>query len=214
MVITWYGENCFKIQSGETSLITDPFSSDIGLSAPRSKTDVVLKTFSPFPLVESDKEGFVIASPGEYDIKNVFIAGTGLAKESTSSFIKTIYIVRMEGISLGFLGYVSENLDSNVLEKLDLGNIDILFFPVGQNKESPFLEPKAVMGIIKNLEPKIAIPSLYATAGLKRKAVSLKEFTEATVGKKENEFEMVEKLSIKKKDLAEIKNTKFVAFKI
>jgi len=35
MVITFYGEGCFKIQSGEFSVLIDPFDAQTGLMPPR-----------------------------------------------------------------------------------------------------------------------------------------------------------------------------------
>ncbi len=214
MTISWYGENCFKLQSGETTVLTDPFGSETGLSAPRIKADVVLKTIAQFP--SDGKEGsesFVIAGPGEYDVEGVLITGIELFQESAPSFVKTVYTVRMEEISFCFLGYVSESPESTALEKIDLAGVDVLFFPVGRSKESPFMEPKSILQLVKNLEPKIAIPTLYQIPGLKRKALPLENFVSELHGKKEGGIETVEKLTLKKKDLGEIKNTKFVAFK-
>jgi len=40
MVISFYGEGCFKIQSGEAVVLIDPPSPQSGLTAPRFKFDV------------------------------------------------------------------------------------------------------------------------------------------------------------------------------
>jgi len=42
MQITWYGQACFRIQSGDVTIILNPFDKSVGLNAPRGKADIVL----------------------------------------------------------------------------------------------------------------------------------------------------------------------------
>jgi len=41
MNIIWYGQSCFKIQSKDIVLITDPFDKKIGLRPPFGSADIV-----------------------------------------------------------------------------------------------------------------------------------------------------------------------------
>ena len=79
MVITWYGQSCFKIQSGDLVLAVDPFSRDIGLTPPRFKTDIVLVTHDHPDHNNADslpqENLFRITGPGEFDVKGVTIRG-------------------------------------------------------------------------------------------------------------------------------------------
>lgn len=208
MVITWYGEGCFKIQSGEVSILTDPIDNKSGLNAPRFKSDIILKTLSSVDLLneEPNNESKEIFGAGEYNLKDVDISGFQLEKESTDSFLKTIYVVNFEGIKLCFLGHLSESLDPDIEQYLE--NIDILFVPAGGD---PFIDQKAVFKIIKQIEPKIVIPSFFKIPSLKRQSNDLKIFLEEFNGQK---IEPQEKLSIKKKDLEAIKKIELAILKV
>lgn len=209
MTISFYGEGCFKIQSGETIILTDPFSPESGLVPPRFKTDVIIKTLTALPLSDqsvNSPANQLILGPGEYNIKNIDIIGLNLAGESTDKFFKTIYLVKAENINLCFLGHISKLPEPEVAEHLE--EVDILFIPAGGN---PFIEQKSAVKLIKQIEPKIVIPSFYKMPGLKRPATDLKIFLdEINHGKAEPK----EKLMIKKKDLAEIKKTEVAVLKI
>ena len=110
-----------------------------------------------------------------------------------------------------FLGHISEALATDVAEHLE--EIDVLFIPAGGK---PFIEQKIAVKLIKQTAPKIVIPSFFKISGLKRPSADLKIFLEeggylpAQAGK----AEVQEKLTIKKKDLAEIKKIKVVSLKV
>lgn len=215
MTITWYGENCFKVQNGDVSLLTDPFGSDVGLSAPRGKTDIILQTLASFPREEKkNEETFRINSAGEYEIKGFSVTGIGVPKESAPNFLKNVYLVRADGITLAFLGFLSGTPEATIKERLELEGVDVLFFPVGGTKESPFLSAENTFDLIKDLEPKICVPSLYSVPGLKRKARPLDEFWNERKAGKNEVHESGDKLTIKKKDLADLKQTKFFVINI
>lgn len=213
MVITFYGEGCFKLQSGDFVVLTDPFDSQTGLTSPRFKTDIILKTLKSVssktspqsPILNSQ---FLIESPGEYNIKNTSITGFFLPKESSDKFIKTIYLLEMEDIHLCFLGHLSEMPESTIFEHLE--EIDILFIPAGG---APFIDQKSSAKIIKQIQPKIVIPCFFKIPSLKRPSDKIEIFLEEFNGQKEKQIGAQEKLVIKKKDLANIKKTEIVVLK-
>lgn len=212
MVITFYGEGCFKIQSGDLVILTDPISNQSGLTPPRFKSDIILKTLTPFPITNqlmNQQTNHLICGPGEYNIQDINIFGFALPKESTEKFLKTIYLAEVEGIRLCFLGHISEMPEPTTLEHLE--EIDILFVPAGG---SPFISQNLAIKIIKQLEPKIVIPSFYKIPGLKRPAKDLKSFLEEFNGPKGKQMEPEEKLVIKKKDLLDFKKTEIVILKV
>jgi len=215
MIISFYGEGCFKIQSGEKNILTDPPMASSGLTAPRFKTDIILKTLTPFPISDqpiSQSDSQLIYGPGEYNVNNIKISGIKLAKESSKDFFKTIYLVEMESVKLCFLGHISQTPEPDTLEQLE--EIDILFIPAGGK---PFMEQKTAAQLIKQINPKIVIPSFFKIPGLKRPADDLKIFMEETNGQKKESIKSLEKLqeklTIKKKDLEEINKTEIAALK-
>ena len=49
MIITWYGQACFKIvvqkgKDGSVNILTDPFDKETGLRSPRIEADILLFT--------------------------------------------------------------------------------------------------------------------------------------------------------------------------
>ena len=209
MIITFYGEGCFKIQSGETTLLTDPFDNKSGLTPPRIKPDILIKTITPFPITDqilTQETGKSIYGPGEYNIKEADIYGFLLPKESEESFFKTVYSVKIEGISLCFLGHISQNPEPSFLEHL--GSVDILFIPAGGE---PFIDQKSAIKLIKQIEPKIIVPSFFKLPGLKRQSSDIKIFLEEFNHNQKTDPQ--EKLSIKKKEFNEIKSAQIIVLK-
>jgi L-ascorbate metabolism protein UlaG (beta-lactamase superfamily) len=207
MVITWYGEGCFRIQDADAVILIDPVSSETGLTPPRFKADVVLKTLNPFPPSERPEgEGYFITGAGEYNFKNINITGFPIKKESTEKFLKAAYLAEIEGVKLCFLGHISEMPEPAILEYLE--GVDILFIPASGN---PFIGQQAAVKLIKHLQPKIVVPSFFKIPGLKRKTDDIRVFLEEFNHKK---IEPQEKLSIKRKELAEIKSTQIAVLKI
>lgn len=174
MVINYFGEGCFRLQSGDFSILVDPNSN-------RLKGDVTLRTVTETGsyLAEANE----IAFPGEYEVRGVEISGWPVPEESNGKQVKGVYLIKWEDITFGILGQVSENLNTDLLEKLDAP--DVLIVPIGEGK---FLSPKDAAKIAKQLEPAVVIPSFCKDA-----KDFLKEMGQQTTIK--------EKLVFKKKEL-------------
>lgn len=195
MVINWYGEACFKIQSGETVILTDPFESSTGLTPPRFKADITLVTQ---PVGTSDFPTSSTIGPGNYEIKGVEITGLPLSAD------KTIYLISMEDMRLGLLGHIGDEAPAaEIMEKLN--GVDLLFVPAGG---APHIDQEKAAKLIKQINPRLVIVSLFKTPGLKRKAGDVKEFLQEL----EKKAEPQEKLTIKKKDLSE--KTEVIVLKV
>lgn len=166
MVVSFQGEESFKISQGELV---------IGIN-PKSKMSADITLFSTGRGEASEKSGFVVSGPGEYEIKGVSVKG--FLSEGPGGKINTVYILNVEGMNLCFLGnLVSEELSAESKESLE--DIDILFAPVSNDK------------LAVSLEPSLIIPTSYTAETLKK---FLKEVGEDAVAPQD-------KLVIKKKDL-------------
>lgn len=171
MVVNYFGNGSFRLQSGETSILLDPENN-------RLKADVILRTLTP-----AEVEADTISFPGEYEIKGIEIVGFPIAGESTQKFLKTAYSVTWEEMKFVFLGHLSAPIDATLVE--EFADADVLILPVGGGH---FLEPNVAAKLAKQLEAKIIIPSFYKTPD---------EFLKA-LGKKS---ESLEKFVFKKKDI-------------
>ena len=202
MVIQWYGESCFKIQTGGTVFLTDPFASVVGLTPPRGKYDAIVHTLISWPLpLANQGEGMVLMGAGEYEAGGVVFRGAQLPSESTDKQLKTIFRAEAEDITLGFLGHLENGLPPEAQDLVR--EVDLLFMPVGGK---PFLSQEAAAKLVKQLNPKIIIGSLCRVPGLKRQSADWKNFAEE-IGHKP---EIFEKLTIKKKEVQEQKGMRFV----
>ena len=206
MIVSFYGENSFKLQAGDLTVLTDPVDPKAGLAPARFKFDAVIKTLSPFPPSETGNGTVTMFGPGEYNFKGATIYGYLLENESSKKFLKTVYVALIEDIKFCFLGHISETPPPSIMEHLE--EIDVLFVPAGG---SPFIDQKKSVKLIRQIQPKIAVPTFYKVPGLKRQADDLKAFLGEFNHQKP---EPQEKLVIKKKDLSGIKPTQLAVLKI
>ncbi|MDD2646490.1 MAG: MBL fold metallo-hydrolase [Patescibacteria group bacterium] len=193
MYIYWYGQSSFKIQDKEVTVLLDPYSSrQAGLRGPNFKADItILDSEELSKQAQKDiKEGFLIDSPGEYEVKGVFVLGVKTGSN------KIIYQIEVDGVKIGYLGEINKTLNDTELDKVD--NIDVLIIPVGDKKNT--LGSKEAAEIIREIEPKIVIPSCYQISGLKNELESLDKFLKEIGVKK---YDIDDKVRIVKKELPE-----------
>lgn len=209
MTINWYGEGCFRIVSGEADILVDPFEAKIGLTPPRFHPTFVIKTLSDAasltdPFEEREEGVLSVKSGGEYDLNGVEVRGFNILGESTDKFVKTVYTLNVEEIKIGLLGHLSQSLEPDIAEVFT--DTDILIIPAGGK---PFMAADEAAKLVRKLEPKIVVPAFFRVPDLKREAGDVKDFLKA-LGMEAN---AEEKLTLKKKELADIK-IKAVVLKI
>jgi len=205
MHIYWLGHGCFKLQSGEVTVVIDPYSKDIGLKPPRTKADIVIMSDPSSNGIESvSGDYFLIDGPGEYEAKGIFVYGIGLDSISEKAEVNsnkkdikeetvTIYRIESEDISVAHLDSLNKSLNNRELGKLE--NVDILMVPVGGGS---VLDAKKAVEIINQVEPRVVIPMQYKLPKLKLKLDPVDNFLKAMHVSKINP---VNKYIVKKKDL-------------
>ena len=192
MVITWYGEGCFKIQIGAFAAISDPFESSTGLTPARGKADLTIKTLTAYPIAfESADQTRSVIGPGEYEVAGVEIRGWQVA-DADASFLRTVYRAKFEDLNLGFLGHLEREPAASIIE--ELGGVDVLFIPAGG---PPLLGVEAAARLIKQLNPRLVVASFFKIPGLKRRSDGVEAFLKE-LGQRAS---AQEKLVIKHKDL-------------
>ena len=199
MIITYHGGECVRASAGDTTLVFGPISKQSKQFKPTNfGADIALISLNHPDMNGSEEAGrgdrkpFVISGPGEYEIKGIIAAGF----PSTSSYdprsaekgerINTLYAVEFDGLSVLYLGALSEaDMPQDVLE---MDAPDILIVPVGGNG---VLSPSDAQKLAVKLEAKIVIPLHYDEKSLK---VFLKEAGAEDV-------KPVDKLTVKPKDV-------------
>lgn len=198
MVISYQGAQSFKVSFGDTTLAFNPVSKKSKLETAKFGADAAFVTlYHPdFNGVEQvahgTKQPFVVDGPGEYEIGSVTARGFGVKTNyQKSEYFNTIYQVHLEDLNIVFLGSIENpEIDPKILS--ELGNIDILFLPIGGGD---VLEAPQASKLAVKLEAKLVIPMHYDASALK---TFLKE--ESKEGLKP-----VDKLTIKRKDVNEMK---------
>lgn len=203
MVITHHGGQCFKVTLGDLTLVFDPISKGGTLPAVRFGADIALISRNhpdmngTKEVALEDKEPFVISGPGEYEKEGVTVqgfltkSGYGLPK-SEKEAMNTIYSVKLEGMTLVHLGALSE-VELPLAAREGIEEVDILFVPVGGDG---VLDAAEASKLATFLEPKVVIPMHWSGMG---NAKALEAFLKEEGG----EAERVDKLTIKKKDVAD-----------
>ncbi len=206
MNITWFGQSCFQITTNQAknnpvSIVIDPFSPEIGLKVPKLKADILLVTHSHYDhnnVKAVSNNPVLIDSPGEYEIKGVYIQGIPSFHDTVQGKergLNTIYTLEAEGIRICHLGDLGQNeLTTEQLERI--GENDILMIPVGGTYT---IDLKAITKVLSQIEPKIIIPMHYQIPGLKIKLDGVDKFLK-TMGVKS--IDPLPKLSIKNKDIS------------
>lgn len=181
----------------EVMLLTDPYAGDSGLRFPRTLEPEILalshQDKKRFNLEGVLGQPFIIYGPGEYEIANFFVRGIQDPEAEKQALSRIIYRFNVEDMTLAFLGQLDRPLTNYELEQL--GEIDILFIPVGGGA---VLDAKGAAGVIKAVDPRVVVPIYFKTPGVKEKLNDIGPFCkELGVCVREN----ANKLKILKKDL-------------
>lgn len=195
MTISWFGMGSFKITGKELTIITDPFGKDTGLSPVRGNADIIVCSdpknswCNNFSSISGDP--FLITGPGEYDIKETFIMGAvGDNQESG-----TVYGIEVENIRIAFIGSSVKQSQLTEAQKEVLEGADIVLIPAGGKSVMDF---ETAAKLSTQLEPFYVIPHSYKTPGVSVAVDKSDKFLQE-MG---NKFEVMDKLTLKKKDLA------------
>lgn len=191
-MINFFGMGFVKLQLGDTIIAFNPISKDYDPKAPKFGADLALISFNDAAFNGIDqvtfgpKQPFVIAGPGEYEMGGIMVRG--LPSQGPGETINTIFTTIFDGLRICHLGALANaNLNSEVIE--EIGVVDILFVPVGGGH---VLDAKAAAKICTTIEPALIVPICYNSAA------ELKKFLQEWG---EDEEQVVDKLTIKRKDL-------------
>ncbi len=209
MIITWLGHSFFKIETQNKVIAIDPFEEEkVGLKPARFKADILLishdhKDHNNTKVILG--EPFLLDSPGEVEIDEIFIEGFETYHDNQSGTElgkNNIFMIKSEGLNIVHLGDLGEKkLKEEIIEKL--GNVDILFVPVGGKYT---IDHKDAMTIISQIEPKFVIPMHYKIDGIKIDLDHIDKFIK--------EFgvnpEKLEKFVIRKSNISQEQDTKLI----
>ncbi len=179
MDISWLGHSCFRIKGTQATVITDPYSPDLGysLGKPTARIVTVSHQHPGHSYVQGiSGEPKVVSGPGEYEISGVLIIGMATfhdEEKGSKSGKNTTYLIEVDEISVCHLGDLGHVLTAEQVEEIE--KVDVLLLPVGGG--STINAPMAAE-VVRQLEPKVVIPMHYKTEAIKRELEPVDRFLE------------------------------------
>lgn len=191
MELSYYGANCVKINTKRATIVVDDNLASLGLKSITKPDNISLRTTTVLP---EHQARFTAEMPGEYEISGVIIHGTGarahMDEEQTKSAV--IYTIEADDVRVAVIGHIYPELSEDQLE--EIGTVDIAFVPVGGNGYT--LDGVGALKIVKQLEPKIVVPTHYADKQIKYE-VPQQELADGLKGLAMEPAETLPKLRVK-----------------
>jgi L-ascorbate metabolism protein UlaG (beta-lactamase superfamily) len=165
--ITWYGHSCFRLtERGQITVITDPYSNEIGLPPLRLKGDAVVTISHDQPghnnVDAVSSVSYTLTGPGEYEIGGTFISGIAMNLVTDDVAHRNIaYVVRFGDLTVLHLGDLRHVPDQSTIESL--GEVTVALVPVGGGNS---LKAAMAAEVISLIEPYYIVPMHYALPGL------------------------------------------------
>jgi L-ascorbate metabolism protein UlaG (beta-lactamase superfamily) len=162
MDIQFYGANCVVVTYKGTRLVIDDNLAEIGAKTVLKADDIALFTNAHNDIKSSLK--MLIDRPGEYEVSDISIVGVAAQAhiDEKGTHAATMFKVTASDVSILFVGHVYPNITDSQLEAI--GRVDVMFVPVGGNGYT--LDPVGALKLIKEVEPKLVIPTHYADKDL------------------------------------------------
>ena len=199
MDITWLGHSCFRLKGSHATVITDPYSPEIGYSMGKPKAQVVTVSH-PHPGHSYARgvsgEPKVVERPGEYEVGGVLIIGIATfhdKEEGEKRGKNTVYLLEIDEISICHLGDLGHVLTGQQVEEID--DVDVLLLPVGGIST---INASTAAEVVRQIEPKVVIPMHYKTPALKMELDPVDKFLKEIGAKR---VEPLAKLSVAKSSL-------------
>jgi L-ascorbate metabolism protein UlaG (beta-lactamase superfamily) len=172
MEISWLGHSCFMLRGKNVTLITDPFSPQLG--HPQGEPLKLGKVNAPIVTISHNHPGHnfaegvggnprVVRGPGEYEISDVLITGVASYhdnKRGAERGRNTIYIIHMDDLVICHLGDLGHTLQEEQLE--EVADADVLLVPISGQY---VLNAAQAAEVISQVEPRIVIPMHYHPSG-------------------------------------------------
>ena len=177
MEITWLGHSCFRIKAKQATIITDPYSPDLGysLGKPTARIVTVSHQHPGHCYVEGiGGQPRVVRGPGEYEISGVLITGIATFHDNERGQKRgknTVYLLVVDEVSVCHLGDLGHVLSDEQVEQLD--NVDVLLVPVGGVST---ITASLATEVVRQLEPRVVIPMHYKTEAIARELAPVERF--------------------------------------
>lgn len=164
MDVQFYGANCVVLTSKQARVVIDDTLADLGVKSVTREGDICLFTGAkPATIAAGPK--LIIDMPGEYEASNVSITGIQVRAHMDEEKQRNGVMYKITWGETKYLitGHAFPKLSEAELEMI--GIVDVMFVPVGGNGYT--LDATGALQLIKQVEPKVVVPTHYADNRLK-----------------------------------------------
>jgi L-ascorbate metabolism protein UlaG (beta-lactamase superfamily) len=167
--IQYLGHSCFRLRGRDGIVLCDPFDRSVGLDIGKPTAHIVTVSHAHpdhnnLAAVKPMRERiFAIEGPGEYEVSGVMIAGIRTSHDKQKGAElgnNTAYVIHLDDVVFCHLGDLGHELTTHQLD--EIGNVDVLFIPVGGGET---IGPNEAISVISQIEPRLVIPMHYALPG-------------------------------------------------
>jgi len=185
MKVKSYGNSSVLFKSSKAKLITNPKSAGAKVNLKAVMPDVILLTEqNEIP----DSGSYVISSPGEYEVKDIFVYGYKSDLAANNDHQADVYMVDIAKVHLGIIDKSVDKIRDWVVNEMNIANV--LFVPL---TEGVGMKLANVADFVNKIDPWIVVPMDYSKD-------SFDEFIRITGVKN---VEKVDSLELKHTDFAE-----------
>ncbi len=198
MELQFHGANCVSLAYKGTRLVVDDNLAELGGKSALKADDAALFTGQHSAPTAAR---LVFDGPGEYEVADISIIGvaarahTDEPKQQQATLFKLI----AGDQNVLITGHIYPELNDTQLEKI--GQVDIMIVPVGGHGYT--VDAAGALKLIKEIEPKLVIPTYYADKALKF-PVPAAELADALQELAMEPKETVAKLRLKPGELSDV----------
>ena len=162
MDLQFYGANCVTLSYKGQRVVIDDNLAELGAKSIVKADDVALFTSRHDATTPAR---LMLDSPGEYEVGDISIIGLAARAhvDEQGSKHATLFKLVAGELSVLVTGHIYPELSEGELE--DINSVDILVVPVGGNGYT--IDPVGTLKLIKDIEPKLVIPTHFADKALK-----------------------------------------------
>lgn len=152
MEIKYYGNSCFLFKNKKgVKLLTNPFDKEAKVNLKNINPDIVITSGD----TESGGKDsyYLINTPGEYEIKDMFIYGySSLANKAKSD----LFIISSDSINVAFIDKSVSTLSDYITD--EMGVVNVLFVSLDENVG---MKINKIVDIASEIDPQILVPMDY-----------------------------------------------------
>lgn len=201
MELQFFGANCIGLTHKGTRIIVDDNLAELGSKSVTKATDVALFT-GAHDTSGAGAARLTFDSSGEYEVGDTSVIGIAArahVDEEDQPLRATMFKLVTGELSVLLTGHIYPELNEAQLEAI--GQVDLLVVPVGGNGYT--VDPVGALKLIKDIEPKLVIPTHYADKALKY-LVPQQELANALKELAMEPKETVTKLKLKPSELGDL----------